>query len=114
LLTSDEKIKKINQQWRKKNKATDVLSFPQHSLAELKVINKKFLRNKKLAEWQLGDIVISLPTAKQQAEEKGHSFRHELAWLCAHGILHLLGFDHEISPAEARRMRRWEKHLLTR
>jgi probable rRNA maturation factor len=60
----------------------------------------------------LGDVVISVPRAAKQATEQGHPVKHELAVLLIHGILHLLGYDHERSEPEARRMRRKERALL--
>lgn len=107
LLTNDKEIHLLNKQWRGKDRPTDVLSFPQENVVGL-------LRKTGISPWELGDIVISLDRAKEQAKEKKHSYRRELEWLLAHGLLHLLGFDHEISQKEAVRMRRMEKVLLTR
>jgi rRNA maturation RNase YbeY len=59
----------------------------------------------------LGDVVISVPTARRQARERRHGLRREMAWLMIHGILHLLGYDHE-KANDARRMRRKERALL--
>jgi probable rRNA maturation factor len=56
--------------------------------------------------------VISLGTAKSQAEEHGVTLARELDLLLVHGLLHLLGFDHELSPDEEKRMRRWERKLM--
>jgi probable rRNA maturation factor len=88
----------LNRQYRGKDKPTDVLSFP---LAD---------------EWQpclLGDVVISVETATRQARRRGHSLREELQTLLIHGILHLLGYDHEISRSEAIRMHRKEREVKT-
>jgi probable rRNA maturation factor len=106
LLTDNQGIRKLNKKWRKKDKPTDVLSFPLHSVQGLKF-------QKIGAEWQLGDVIISLERAREQAKEKGVNFHKELRWLLAHGILHLLGYDHEISLKEAKRMRALERALLT-
>jgi probable rRNA maturation factor len=95
----------LNRQWRKKDKATDVLSFPLLEVAELRRASGAV---------ELGDIVISLDAAKRQAAEQGHSLLDELDLLLVHGLLHLLGFDHELSPAEAARMRKLEKKILGR
>jgi rRNA maturation RNase YbeY len=76
--------------------------------AELKAL----ARMKPIPEWELGDIVISVDTARRQAKEHAVSLKNELDLLLVHGLLHLLGFDHEISPAEEKRMRRWERKLL--
>lgn len=109
VLTTDKKIRAINKKWRGKDRATDVLSFPQFSTDELKKIGRQ-----KPPEWPLGDIIISLDTARLQAKKLGFSLQEELDRLLAHGLLHLLGFDHEIDRREARRMQRLERILLTR
>jgi probable rRNA maturation factor len=84
-----------------------VLSFPQHSVAELKKIPRG-------QPWELGDIVISLEKVREQALDKGHSFRKELEILLVHGLVHLLGYDHEISEKEAQRMERLERKIFPR
>ncbi len=91
-LTDDESIRELNKNWRGKDKATDVLSFP---------INEKPLGYKYKV---LGDVVISIPYAKKQAEEIGFSYKEEVLRLLIHGILHLLGYDHEKSEEEAKIM----------
>jgi len=85
-MTDDEKIKELNQQWRHKPFATDVLSFP--------VIDDTYTFSSHQCI-ELGDIVISVPTAKRQALEHGNDFARELQWLVTHGLLHLLGWDHQ-------------------
>ena len=87
-------MQSLNRQYRKKNKPTDVLSFP---LAD------------ELQPTLLGDVVISVETAARQAQRRGHSLREELQVLLIHGILHLLGYDHEVSRREAIRMHRKER-----
>ena len=97
---SDEYIKKINANFRGKNKPTDVLSFP------LIVEGDLFCPS-------LGDLIISLPTAKRQAKEYQVTYLYELKKLFIHGILHLLGFDHEkVSQKERMKMKRMEKKLI--
>lgn len=113
LLTDDSQIRRLNRAWRGKNKATDVLSFPQVGIAELRALSRAAGRGR-IPEWWLGDVVISLERATLQAAERGHAPRLELELLLAHGLLHLLGFDHEEGPAEARRMRSLETKLLGR
>lgn len=98
----------MNYSWRGKNKPTDVLSFPQWEKNQLRRIGKV----KKLTPWELGDIVISLDTAKRQAKDRSIPLEKELEILLVHGILHLLGYDHEISTAEQRKMERLEHKLL--
>lgn len=112
LLTDNKRIRVLNRDWRKKDKATDVLSFPQQDLVDFRRL-RLAARKGDLEPWELGDVVISMETAKSQARERGHSLKKELSILLAHGILHLLGYDHEISPQEERRMRRWERRLLS-
>ncbi|MEG9434708.1 rRNA maturation RNase YbeY [Edaphobacter sp. HDX4] len=85
LLTSDEEIKRLNRTFRKKNKATDVLSFP---------------APEELAGEHAGDLAISLDTAAQQAESFGHSLVEEIRILLLHGLLHLSGMDHEVDAGE--------------
>jgi probable rRNA maturation factor len=93
---TDPEIQILNRQYRGKDKPTDVLSFP---LADA------------LQPFLLGDVVISVETAARQAQRRGHSLREELQILLVHGILHLLGYDHEISRSEAIRMRRKEEEV---
>lgn len=98
----------MNYSWRGKNKATDVLSFPQWEKPEL----KRLAKARSVPSWELGDVVISLDTAKKQAKEHGITVERELEILLVHGILHLLGYDHEISPTEQRKMEALERKLL--
>ena len=102
----DRGIRSLNRRYRKKDRPTDVLAFP---LAHARPLRGD---GRSLPPALLGDVVISVPTARRQARERGHGLRREIAWLLIHGILHLLGYDH-MRPAEARRMRRREKALLT-
>ena len=113
LLTDDEQIRKLNRDWRGKNKATDVLSFPQVSSDELRELGR-VAKTGRVPDWWLGDVVISVDRARVQAKEHGYTLREELDLLLAHGILHLLGFDHEKSKPEAVKMRRLETKLLGR
>ena len=99
LLVSDSAIRRLNKKYRHKDKPTDVLSFP---MQDQRVVMKPPVSI-------LGDIVISVPTAKRDAKKKGISFEEELKFLLIHGFLHLLGYDHEISDREERRMKRKEK-----
>lgn len=88
-LTGDAEIQTLNAQFRQQDKPTDVLSF-----AALEVEcpqNEEMLTSEPL---YLGDIVISVDTAQRQAQQQEHSLSTELAWLAAHGLLHLLGWDH--------------------
>ena len=99
LLTDDEGIHEINLAERKIDRSTDVLSFPAlefETPGDFSNISDdlSWLFDPETGELMLGDIVISLETAKRQAEEYGHSIKRELAFLCAHSLLHLSGFDH--------------------
>lgn len=104
---SDRRIQSLNRIYRGKDQPTDVLAFSLANSKQVKV-KKKGDRPPPLF---LGDVVISVPTARRQARERRHSLRREIAWLMIHGILHLLGYDHE-KAADARRMRRKERVLL--
>jgi len=101
-------MRKINKQWRGKDFSTDVLSFPLLQKRELPKVLKE------AQAILLGDIVISQSMAVRQAIAHGLSFKQELDLLLVHGILHLLGFDHEKSLKENIVMRQWEKRLLGR
>ncbi|KAM3091082.1 rRNA maturation RNase YbeY [Phormidesmis sp. 146-35] len=88
-LTDDREIQTLNHQYRQKNQPTDVLAF-----AALEVDYPQFLDELEDSPLYLGDLVISIETAAQQATQQKHSLQVELAWLAAHGLLHLLGWDH--------------------
>ncbi|KAL2544861.1 haloacid dehalogenase-like hydrolase family protein [Forsythia ovata] len=100
LLCNDGFIRKLNREWRDEDHATDVLSMSQH-IPELK-----------LPILMLGDIVISVETAARQAEERGHTILDEIRILVVHGLLHLLGFDHELSDEAEEEMEKEEELLL--
>jgi probable rRNA maturation factor len=102
LLVSDAVMRRLNREWRGKDHPTDVLSFAQ---AE---------GSGGAPAGLLGDVVISIDTARRQAAERAASLGSELDRLLIHGVLHLLGYDHERSPAEARRMQRRERALARR
>lgn len=103
LITDDEGIRKLNKSYRGKDKSTDVLSFPQweDGLAEDDPGTVDLL----------GDIVISLETARRQAFDFGHPVEREVAYLAVHGTLHLLGYDHE-DEADKAEMRLAEEEVL--
>jgi len=105
VLADDEHIKQLNCQYRGKDCATDVLSFALNEGEDPDIIDGP-------DEILLGDIIISLETAARQAEEYGHSVERELAYLTVHGMLHLLGYDHEIEE-DQREMRQEEEYVLT-
>lgn len=101
----DERIQELNREHRNIDRSTDVLSFP---LCE----NGNFEVSPDTGCVALGDIVISLEHAKAQAEEFGHSFEREVAYLTVHSMLHLLGYDHEAGGIEQVRMREKEEGIL--
>jgi probable rRNA maturation factor len=94
--TSDRGIREMNREYRQQDKATDVLSFPGESTPEGD---------------HLGDICISVPTARRQAQAAGHSLDFELRVLLLHGVVHCLGYDHETDDGT---MERLEKRLRKR
>lgn len=99
-------IKELNAQYRDIDRETDVLSFP---LGE----NGEYDINPDTGAALLGDIVISVEKAVQQADEFGHSLNREMAFLTVHSMLHLLGYDHVNGGLEAVRMREKEETVLT-
>ena len=99
VLVSDRVMHDLNRDWRGKDRPTDVLAFAQGEEGPAPA-------------GLLGDVVISVDTARRQAASLGHSLVVEADRLLVHGLLHLLGYDHERSPAEARRMQRKERAVL--
>ena len=85
LLAGDSELKRLNREFRGKNKSTDVLSFPGPA---------------EFAEVHAGDIAVSLETASKQAARYGHGLREEVRVLLLHGLLHLSGMDHEVDGGE--------------
>ncbi len=100
---SNRKIRDYNKQYRNVDRETDVLSFP---LGE-----EEFYTDPDSGDVLLGDIVISLEKAAEQAREYGHSYEREVGFLTVHSMLHLLGYDH-IDEAEGDEMRAHEKVIL--
>ncbi|MGB9846894.1 MAG: rRNA maturation RNase YbeY [Desulfotomaculales bacterium] len=100
----DEYIRRLNREYRGTDAPTDVLSF-------------SMLEGDPVAgpeeERVLGDVVVSVPAAVRQSEAYGHSFRREVAYLVVHGVLHLLGYDHQ-TKEEQEKMREKEEELLRR
>lgn len=92
------KMKSLNRKYRGKDSATDVLSFPALEI---------FAR-----QGHLGDLVICAPILEEQAKRIGHSAKQELHVLLVHGLLHLLGYDHERSGRESSEMAKWESRIL--
>lgn len=116
-LVDDEAIRKLNLDHRGIDRATDVLSFPAISYPSgktagrcLKLVKREYDPTTGLAF--LGDLVISLPRAREQAQEFGHSLERELGYLTAHGVFHLMGYDHETEDGQ-RVMRALEEQTLS-
>lgn len=108
LLTEDKEIQELNKIYRKVDAPTDVLAF---SLIEEK--EKSFYKDTMDNHEQLlGDIVISVQTAKRQAKDLDHSLKFEIAVLLIHGLLHLLGYDH-INEEDAKKMQLKEAEILS-
>lgn len=106
VVTDDAQVHELNRQYRGVDRPTDVLSFAQGEPTGVGAFPSIGL-----APRPLGDIVISGDRVRAQAAEYGHSQRRELAYLAVHGLLHLLGFDHETEP-ERQRMRAAEEAAL--
>ncbi len=104
-LVSDATIRALNHEHRGQDEATDVLSFPLHDPNGMRFVLPPG------HPVNLGDVVVSAPRALEQAAEFGHAPERELAYLVAHGVLHLLGYDHE-QDEEQRAMREREEAAL--
>ena len=105
--TDNEGIRVLNKKFRQIDRPTDVLSFPRFDVdGEYEEPPVDEMMN------MLGDIVISLEKAQEQAEEFGHSFDREVAFLTAHSMLHLLGYDHELSEDDDREMREKQNAIM--
>ncbi len=99
-------IRSLNAEFRSKDSATDVLSFPIYERGEAKTTADEPVT--------LGDIVLSVERTEAQAKELGHSFLRELAFLTIHSTLHLLGYDHELSPEDDEDMCRRQREIVER
>ena len=116
VLTSDEEIRRINQQFRGIDAPTDVLSFPgipfetPGNLQEL-TENETAHKNPDSGNIMLGDIMICVPRVFSQAAAYGHSVKREYAFLFAHSMLHLMGYDH-MEPDEAQVMEKKQENIL--
>jgi len=107
ILTNQDRVHMMNRRYRNVDAPTDVISFYTEDLspqAPLFALPDDGVR-------RLGDVVISFPQAVEQAGEQGHSVTRELTLLIIHGVLHLLGYDHEL-PEDATRMRGREQVLM--
>ena len=107
-IVDNEEIRQINKQFRNIDRATDVLSFPMLTFEEGE--EAEVNENDEII---LGDIIISLERAREQAEEYGHSYKRELHYLLVHGIMHCLGYDH-MTEEEKTEMREKEEFILSK
>ena len=105
-LTDNEGIRRKNLEFRGIDAPTDVLSFPMYDIrnGDLPLPGEAFC--------ELGDIVLSLERAREQAETYGHGLEREVSFLTVHSVLHLLGYDHEISPDEEMTMRKRQRDIM--
>ncbi len=95
--TDNENIRELNREYRDIDRETDVLSFPMEDEGD---------------DIVLGDVVISLEKAKEQAGEYGHSLEREISFLCVHSCLHLLGYDHETGEEDEKEMFKRQEEIL--
>lgn len=103
----NDQIQELNKEYLGRDSATDVLSFPTRDSAD-----EPFDINKESGAEMLGDIAISVPKVFEQAERFGHTIQREFAYLAVHGMLHLLGYDHEEEGLVALQMREKEENIL--
>ncbi len=106
IFVDNEQIQKLNAQYRNKDVSTDVLSFPMGE-------NGNYDVNHATGAKILGDIVLSMEKAVEQADRYGHSLEREVGYLTAHSMLHLLGYNHENGGIEKVRMREKEEQVMT-
>lgn len=111
MLTDNEGIRSLNAMHRNIDRATDVLSFPMFEYDENGEIVEEYAEFGDQGELCLGDIVISLERAAEQAEEYGHSFEREVGFLTVHSMLHLLGYDH-MTPEDEKEMFGYQREIL--
>jgi probable rRNA maturation factor len=108
---NNQEMRSLNKEYRNIDKETDVLSFPLVEFIEEELNaedeNAEYIEE----EIALGDIVISMEKAVEQSEEYGHSFKRELAFLLVHGMLHLLGYDHDEEASEGEMFDKQEEIL---
>ncbi len=105
ILVDNEYIKNLNKQHRDKDMVTDVLSFPMGK-------DGKYEINPETGAKVLGDVVVSMEKVVEQYRSYGHSMQREIAYLVAHGVLHILGYDHESSGLEKVKMREKEEKVM--
>ncbi|MCX6003109.1 MAG: rRNA maturation RNase YbeY [Chloroflexi bacterium] len=97
VIIGDEKIHELNKQYLEEDRPTDVLSFPMSE----QIRNQPVFVSAPDGKMHLGEVIISYPQASQQAEEHSHPVKREVLLLLIHGVLHLLGYDHDIPERES-------------
>ena len=113
-ITDDEGIRKYNNEFRQIDKATDVLSFPLNDFyRSVPGEDMTELMDPITCEVPLGDMIISVERAREQAKEYGHGMARECAYLTVHSMLHLLGYDHVDEAEEKAAMREKEEEILS-
>lgn len=124
VFVSAKRMQDLNKRYRREDKVTDVLCFGQNSMvSKFFNLSTEPLRSKGKGEdealvsspkdyFELGEIIVCLTKVKKNAKEFKSSFEKELKWVIIHGILHILGYDHEKSEKQAKRMRKKEKYYL--
>lgn len=112
LFVGDQRMRGLNRRYRGKDRTTDVLAFAMREAIRPQAPRQAQGRPALLMPDMLGDVAISIPTARRQAKEAGRSLDEELTSLLVHGVLHLCGYDHERGEKEARRMHRRERMIL--
>ncbi len=113
MLTDNEGIRDLNKMHREIDRATDVLSFPMFEYDENGEIIEDYAEFNEKGELCLGDIVISLERAEEQAIEYGHTFEREVGFLTVHSMLHLLGYDH-MMPEDEEEMFGYQREILNK
>ncbi|MFC1991066.1 rRNA maturation RNase YbeY [Chloroflexota bacterium] len=110
VITGQERVRQLNRDYRGKDEPTDVLAFSMTSGEGAGADLTSFIAPPDGVS-HLGEVIISCPQAVEQAKEHGHSIKREMAILIIHGVLHLLGYDHE-KPGQERQMQAMEREIL--
>lgn len=112
MLTDDEGIHRVNNEFRGVDRATDVLSFPMNELVPGEFDAEECERDMDSGAVLLGDMMISVPRCEAQGEEFGHGYAREIMYLTVHSVLHLLGYDHVDEGEMKKQMRTREKIIM--
>ena len=112
MLTDDEGIRRVNNEFRGIDRATDVLSFPLNELEPGRFDPERCEKDLGSGAILLGDMMISVPRCEAQGEEFGHGYEREIQYLTVHSVLHLLGYDHVDEGEQKKRMRAREKAIM--